>query len=105
MFGAVVLERCGEAGKREGRLSVKERSRSWFASRVWERVWGPRDWKRERNEVAIVDAEASEADEEKRRWDRRVGVVRRDRVVHRVAGAERSMVLTILFNWPSLLGL
>lgn len=90
-----MLERCGDAGKREGRLSVKERRRSWFASRVCERVCGPKDWKRERNEVAIVDAEASEVDEEKRRWERRAWVVRRDRAVHRQAGVERNIFLTL----------
>lgn len=54
-----VLERDGELGNSEGRLSVSERSWSWLASRVWERVCGPRDWKRVRKDVAIVDAEVS----------------------------------------------
>lgn len=53
-----VLDRDGELGNREGRLSVRERSWSWFASRVWERVCGPRDWKRVRKDVAMLDADA-----------------------------------------------
>jgi hypothetical protein len=65
----VVLESAGEEGKREGRLRVRERRRSWFGSRVWVRIWGPSDWKRLRKEVAIVDAEMDE-DEEKRRLRR-----------------------------------
>ena len=85
-----VLDRERELGKREGRFSVRESNWSWFASKVCERDCGPRDWKRERKDVAIDDAEA----EVRRGW--RVENVRverldwervrtRDRVDQRVA--------------------
>lgn len=46
---------------------MRVRSWSWFASRVWVRVWGPRDWKRSRKEDAIDEAEVLSGEVEKRR--------------------------------------
>lgn len=59
--GGPVLDSVGLPGYRELRFRVRERSWSWLASSVWVRVWGPRDWKRERNLEAMVEAEGAEA--------------------------------------------
>lgn len=48
-------------------MRVRVRSWSWFASRVCVRVWGPRDWKRSRNEDAMMEAEDLSGEVEKAR--------------------------------------
>jgi hypothetical protein len=50
--GVVVFE--------EGRLRVRDRRWSWFASRTWERDCGPMDWNLERKEEAMDVADAGE---------------------------------------------
>lgn len=47
-------------------MRVRERSCSWFASRVCVRVWGPKDWNRERNDEAIEAADGVESEGDER---------------------------------------
>lgn len=71
------LDKDGELlllGQRVGRLRVRESNWSWFASRSWVRVCGPRDWKRVRNWFVIAEAEE---ELEERRLERMMGRVRR----------------------------